>query len=151
MNSIVNQRETENGHTVIQVTENHYTYDGVCWKNGYFSLEMRSFVQKQADCIRIYSVGELVERRDTVVLSGDLRTMEKRMKTRNILEEKWESGIENLDVDLSEVTAMDFDSLTELLKIRNRFLQAGTKVELKNIPLRIRRIMQIFRVPISGG
>ena len=95
--------------------------------------------------------GELVERRDTVVLSGDLRTMEKRMNTRNTLEEKWESGIENLDVDLSEVTAMDFDSLTELLKIRNRFLQAGTKVELKNIPLRIRRIMQIFRVPISGG
>ena len=58
---------------------------------------------------------------------------------------------ENLDVDLSEVTTIDFDSMTELLKIRNRFIQAGTKVELKNIPLRIRRIMQIFRVPISGG
>ena len=92
-----------------------------------------------------------MERSDTVVLSGDLRSMEQRMSTRNILEEKWESGIDKLDVDLSEVTDIDFNSLTELLKIRNRFLQAGRKVELKNIPLRIRKIMQIFRVPISGG
>lgn len=92
-----------------------------------------------------------MERRDTVILSGDLRTENQRIRTRDILEEKWESGVENLDVDLSEVTAVDFDSLTELLKIRNRFLQAGTKVKLKNIPLRIRKIMQIFRVPISRG
>lgn len=92
-----------------------------------------------------------MERRDTVVLSGDLRSEDQRMRTRYLLEEKWESGVENLDVDLSEVTTIDFDSMTEILKIRNRFIQAGTKVELKNIPLRIRRIMQIFRVPISGG
>ncbi len=91
-----------------------------------------------------------MKHQDTVALVGDLRTDDQRIKTRTSLEDLWESGIENLDIDLSEVTAMDFDSLTELLEIRNRFIQAKTRVELKNIPLRISRIMHFFRVPVSG-
>lgn len=88
--------------------------------------------------------------RETICLAGDLRKENQRIKTRTILEEKWKSGVLNLDIDLSEVTGIDFDSLTELLITRNRFLQDERKVELKNIPVRISRIMQIFRVPVSG-
>jgi len=91
-----------------------------------------------------------VKHQDTVALVGDLRTDDQRKKTRTALEEIWDTGVENLDIDLSGVTAMDFDSLTELLEIRNRFIQAETRVELKNIPLRINRIMHFFRVPVSG-
>ncbi len=86
---------------------------------------------------------------EIIVLTGELNTEEQRARTRTLLEEKWDSGIESLNIDFSEVTAIDFDSLTELLKIRNRFLQAETDVELINIPERINRIMQIFQVPVS--
>jgi ABC-type transporter Mla MlaB component len=96
-------------------------------------------------------VEEAVERRESIALSGDLRTDEKRLNIREILDEKWESGVENLEVDLSQVTAIDFDSLTELLITRNRFIQAGTMVEFKNIPDAVKRIIEIFRVPVSGS
>ncbi len=92
-----------------------------------------------------------MERRESIALSGDLRTDEKRLNIREILDEKWESGVENLEVDLSQVTAIDFDSLTELLITRNRFIQAGTMVEFKNIPDAVKRILEIFRVPVSGS
>lgn len=92
-----------------------------------------------------------MERRDSIALSGDLRTEEQRIKVRKILEEKWESGVENLEINFSGVSAIDFDSLTELLVTRNRFIQAGTSVELTEIPDRINRILEIFRVPISGN
>jgi len=91
-----------------------------------------------------------VETRETIVLTGDICTEDQRRRTRELLEEKWESGIESLDIDFSGVTAVNFDSLTELLMIRNRFLHAETDVGLINIPERINRIMQIFRVPVSG-
>lgn len=90
-----------------------------------------------------------MERRDIITLSGDLRTEEQRIKVRKILEEKWESGVENLEINFSGVSAIDFDSLTELLVTRNRFIQAGTSVEITEIPNRIKRILDIFRVPIS--
>jgi ABC-type transporter Mla MlaB component len=96
-------------------------------------------------------VEEAVERRERIALSGDLRTHEQRLNIREILDQKWESGVENLEMDLSRVTAIDFDSLTELLITRNRFIQAGTMVELKNIPDAIKRILEIFRVPVSGS
>jgi ABC-type transporter Mla MlaB component len=96
-------------------------------------------------------VEEAVERRERIALSGDLRTHEQRLNIREILDEKWESGVENLEVDLSQVTAIDFDSLTELLITRNRFIQAGTMVEFKNIPDAVKRIIEIFRVPVSGS
>lgn len=92
-----------------------------------------------------------MERRDSIALSGDLRTEEQQIKVRKILEEKWESGVENLEINFSGVSAIDFDSLTELLVTRNRFIQAGTSVELTEIPDRINRILEIFRVPISGN
>ena len=88
--------------------------------------------------------------RETIILTGDICTEDQRRRTRELLEEKWESGIETLDIDFSGVTAVNFDSLTELLMIRKRFVHAETDVELINIPDRIKRIMQIFRVPVSG-
>lgn len=90
-----------------------------------------------------------MERKDSIALSGDLRTEDQRIKVRQILEEKWESGVENLEINFSGVSAIDFDSLTELLVTRNRFIQAGTSVEITEIPNRIKRILDIFRVPIS--
>lgn len=89
--------------------------------------------------------------RDTVELSGDLRSEDQRRKTKSILDNLWESGVENLDIDLSGVTGIDFDSFTELLKTRNRFILAGRKVELKNIPRQIMRIIQIFHIPIADS
>jgi len=91
-----------------------------------------------------------VKVRETVVLTGDICSENQRRRTRELLEEKWESGTEALDIDFSGVTAVNYDSLTELLMIRNRFLHAETDVGLVNIPKRIKRIMQIFRVPVSG-
>jgi len=91
-----------------------------------------------------------MENRETIILSGDIGSEDQRIRTKELLEEKWESGTESLNIDFSGVTAINFDSLTEILMIRNRFLHAETEVELINIPERIKRIMQIFRVPVSG-
>ncbi|RKX78121.1 MAG: hypothetical protein DRZ90_00490 [Spirochaetes bacterium] len=90
-----------------------------------------------------------VEHQEKIILTGELNSEEQRQKTRTLLEEKWDSGIESLKIDFSGVTAIDFDSLTDLLMIRNRFLHAETEVELINIPERINRIMRIFQVPVS--
>ncbi|GEM_PF-3440185 len=90
-----------------------------------------------------------MEHQEKITLAGELNSEEQRMKMRTLLEEKWDSGIESLRIDFSGVTAIDFDSLTDLLTLRNRFLHAETEVELVNIPERISRIMQIFQVPVS--
>jgi ABC-type transporter Mla MlaB component len=99
---------------------------------------------------RVRNPEELVERMERIALSGDLRTEEHRITVRELLDEKWESGVENLEISLSGVSAVDFDSLTELLTIRNRFIQAGTAVRLTEIPDHIKQIIELFRVPISG-
>ena len=90
-----------------------------------------------------------MEHQEKIILTGELNSEEQRQKTRTLLEEKWDSGIESLKIDFSGVTAIDFDSLVDLLMIRNRFLHAETEVELINIPERINRIMRIFQVPVS--
>lgn len=90
-----------------------------------------------------------MEHQEHITLSGEMNSEEQRLKMRTLLEEKWESGIKSLTIDFKNVTIIDFDSLTELLVIRNRFLHTETEVELINIPERINRIMQIFQVPVS--
>jgi len=91
-----------------------------------------------------------VENQEKVTLIGDLGINGQWIKYRTMLEEKRLSGIESLYIDFSRVTSINFAALTELLLIKNKFLHAETNVELINIPERINRIMQIFRVPVSG-
>jgi ABC-type transporter Mla MlaB component len=93
---------------------------------------------------------ENFETAETIVLTGNLSEAGQRLKTREKLEEKWKSGVRKIRLDLSGVTEIDFDALTELLAARNRFIRAERMVELKNIPERINRIIQIFRIPVSG-
>jgi len=93
---------------------------------------------------------ENLETAETIILTGNLGEAGQRLKTREKLEEKWNSGSRKIRLDLSGVTEIDFDALTELLATRNRFIRAERMVELKNIPERISRIIQIFRIPVSG-
>jgi len=95
------------------------------------------------------TAGNTVDRRETITLAGNLGAEGIRRQFLMQLDKIWESGSENLEIDMAGVSKLDFDSLTELLKARNRFLQAGTNVELTNIPDHALRVLEFFRVPVN--
>jgi ABC-type transporter Mla MlaB component len=90
-----------------------------------------------------------VDRRESIILTGNLGDDDVHHQFRTQLDKIWESGSENLEIDMSGVSNVDFDSLTELLRDCNRFMQAGTNAELINIPDHIVKILDFFRVPVN--
>jgi ABC-type transporter Mla MlaB component len=90
-----------------------------------------------------------VDRRESIILTGNLGDEGVHRQLLTQLDDIWESGSENLEIDMSGVSNVDFNSLTELLRDCNRFLQAGTNAELVNIPVHIVKILDFFRVPVN--
>ena len=88
-----------------------------------------------------------MKREGKILLSDNLCADGHWESIRTALEQMQKSGIESLKIDFSALQEINFDVLTGLLVIRNRFLQNNTEVVLINIPERINRIMQIFQVP----
>ena len=86
----------------------------------------------------------------TMALTGNLSGTAARERLVGMLEEAWNSGAENLVVDLSAVTEIDFDSLTTLLSARNKFSRAGGGMTLRSVPPRIARLAELFRIQLGS-
>ena len=84
----------------------------------------------------------------TIALKGDFRGKEKSRQLREILESKLNENLTTCYIDLSETRNLDFYTLTELLSLRNSFVESGSKLFLRNTPEKIRRLLKIFRVKV---
>ena len=86
---------------------------------------------------------------EKIILGGDLRGQSQRSGIGKIVEEHSDSGTTHLSVDISGVTAVDYDALIEFLAVRNRCAQDGIRLEITEIPPGIRGIIKIFRIPLN--
>lgn len=91
-------------------------------------------------------MGAMVEKRKSVKLSGKLKGEENRNRITEIINQLREQDFGHLKIDMEKVEDIDFDTLTLLLVIKKELQENEITAELTNVPKRIQRIMELFRV-----
>jgi len=93
-----------------------------------------------------FSTEAMVSERKSVKLSGKLKGEEHRNQIGEMMSRLREQDFGHLELDLEKVEDIDFDTLALLLTIKKELQENNKAVELTNVPKRIQRILELFRV-----